>query len=50
MFAGAFIYGLTNGLGYAGAGKLASIASSRVVAQYGPRLSIDDILEIKQRF
>ena len=50
MFAGAFIYGLTNGLGYAGAGKLASIASSKVVAQYGPRLSIDDILEIKQRF
>lgn len=38
MFAGAFLYGVTNGLGYAGAGKLASLASSKVVSQYGPRL------------
>lgn len=38
MFAGAFLYGITNGLGYAGSGKLASLASSKVVAQYGPRL------------
>ena len=38
MFAGAFLYGITHGLGYAGAGKLASLASSKVVAQFGPRL------------
>lgn len=38
MFAGAFLYGITNGLGYAGAGKLASLASSKVVSKYGPRL------------
>lgn len=39
MFAGAFLYGITNGRSYAEAGKLASLASSRVVAQFGPRLT-----------
>ncbi len=38
MFAGAFMYGITNGHSMAEAGKLASLASSRVVAQWGPRL------------
>lgn len=47
MFAGAFLYGITNGLGYAGAGKLASLASSRVVSQFGPRLKWHEVQEIK---
>ncbi len=38
MFAGAFLYGITHGHSMAEAGKLASLASSRVVAQWGPRL------------
>jgi sugar/nucleoside kinase (ribokinase family) len=38
MFAGAFLYGITHGQSLAAAGKLASLASSRVVAQFGPRL------------
>ena len=38
MFAGAFLYAITNGHSFAEAGKLASLASSRVVAQWGPRL------------
>ncbi|HEU5147266.1 MAG TPA: adenosine kinase, partial [Chryseosolibacter sp.] len=38
MFAGAFLYGVTHGQSYAEAGKLASLASSRVVTQFGPRL------------
>ncbi len=38
MFAGAFLYGITHGRSYAAAGKLASLASSRVVTQFGPRL------------
>ena len=38
MFAGAFIYGITHHHSYAEAGKLASLASSRVVSQFGPRL------------
>jgi sugar/nucleoside kinase (ribokinase family) len=38
MFAGAFLFGITHGHSYADAGKLASLASSKVVAKYGPRL------------
>lgn len=38
MFAGAFLYGITHGHSYADAGKIASLASSRVVSQSGPRL------------
>lgn len=47
MFAGAFLYGITSGLGYAGAGKLASLASSKVVSQFGPRLKWHEVQEIK---
>lgn len=38
MFSGAFIYGITHGHSYAEAGKLASLASSKIVSQFGPRL------------
>jgi sugar/nucleoside kinase (ribokinase family) len=38
MFSGAFIFGITHHHSYAEAGKLASLASSRVVSQWGPRL------------
>ena len=38
MFSGAFMYGITHGHSYAEAGKLASLAASRVVSQWGPRL------------
>lgn len=41
MFAGAFLYGITNGQSYADAGKLASLAAARVVEQFGPRLHPD---------
>ena len=46
MFAGSFLYGLTHGLGYAGSGKLASLASSKIVSQYGPRLKWHEMQEI----
>lgn len=39
MFAGAFLYGITHNHSYAEAGKIASLASSRVVSQFGPRLT-----------
>ncbi len=39
MFAGAFMFGITHQHSYAEAGKLASLASSRVVTQWGPRLT-----------
>ena len=38
MFAGAFLYGITHKHSMAEAGKLASLASSKVVTQFGPRL------------
>jgi sugar/nucleoside kinase (ribokinase family) len=41
------LYALTNGHTYASSGKLASMASSRVVAQYGPRLKWHEVQEIK---
>lgn len=46
MFAGAYLYGLTHGMGHAGAGDLASRASSEVVGQFGPRLSKPQVLEV----
>ncbi|MGA1435400.1 MAG: PfkB family carbohydrate kinase, partial [Candidatus Kapaibacteriota bacterium] len=38
MFAGAFLYGITQGLSIHRSGHLASMASSRVVSQFGARL------------
>jgi sugar/nucleoside kinase (ribokinase family) len=38
MFSGAFMYGITHNHSFAEAGKLASLASSKVVSQFGPRL------------
>jgi len=49
MFAGAFMYGITNGHSYASSGKLASMASSRIVSQYGPRLEQHEAKEILER-
>lgn len=46
LFAGAFLYGITNGLSYENAGKLASKASSTVVTQFGPRLELNQAKEI----
>lgn len=43
MFSGAFMYAITHGHSYAEAGKLASLASSRVVSQFGPRLLPDQM-------
>ena len=40
LFAGAFMYGITNHRSFAAAGKLASLASSKVVTKYGPRLDL----------
>lgn len=42
MFAGAFMYAITQGLDFETAGKLASLASARVVSKFGPRLDSND--------
>ena len=42
-FAGAFLYGITHEMNFAEAGRLASMTSSKIVTQYGPRLSKEEI-------
>lgn len=42
MFAGAFLYGITQGMDNAKAGKLASLAASKIVTVFGARLSKTD--------
>ena len=39
MYAGAFLYGITHGMSFPEAGKMASRASAAVVTQYGSRLT-----------
>lgn len=46
LFSGAFLYGITNGHSFADSGKLASLASSQVVTQFGPRLEWHQAKEI----
>ncbi len=41
MFAGAFLYGITQGWSFPDAGKLASVAAATVVSDYGPRLTAE---------
>lgn len=46
LFAGAFLYALTHGKTHAEAGRLASLASSRVVSKWGPRLDEEQAREL----
>lgn len=46
MFAGAFLYGLTQGWSHAEAGRLAANASSRLITQLGPRLKAEETREV----
>jgi sugar/nucleoside kinase (ribokinase family) len=50
MFAGAFLYALSEGHGYQRAGDFASLAAAKVVSQFGPRLRPDQYQELKQQF
>ena len=43
MYAGAFLYGLTNGMSYAEAGRLASLASSKIVTTLGARMKTPEV-------
>lgn len=42
MFAGAFLYSITHGHNYTVAGKIASLASARIVSRFGPRLPAEE--------
>ncbi len=46
MFAGAFLYGITHGHTYAQAAKIASLASSKIVSKFGPRLTQVEVQKI----
>lgn len=46
MFAGAFLYAITNGKDFSTAGRLASYAASRTVSHFGPRLPAEAHPEI----
>jgi len=46
MFAGAFMFGITHGHTFAEAGKLASLAASKVVSQFGPRLQTEQVQKV----
>jgi sugar/nucleoside kinase (ribokinase family) len=47
MYAGAFLFAITHNHNLASAGKLASLAASRVVSQFGPRLKWHETQEIR---
>jgi sugar/nucleoside kinase (ribokinase family) len=49
MFAGCFLYGITNGHTMAGSAQLASYASSKLVTQFGPRLRSEQMTEVKNK-
>jgi sugar/nucleoside kinase (ribokinase family) len=46
MFAGAFLASLTKGNSYAHAGKVASMAASKVVSKFGPRLDQSQVDQV----
>ena len=50
MFAGAFLYAITSDRGYAWAADLANDCAARVVAQFGPRLEVQQFYDIKNQF
>ncbi len=50
MYAGAFLYSLSQGSTYSKAGEFASVASSEIVQHFGPRLTIDKARALKEKF
>ena len=49
-FAGAYLYGMSKGFDLAACGKLAAATASKVVSQYGPRLTVADYQAILQKY
>ena len=50
LFAGAFLYGQSQGMSFNQSGDLASLASSRIVTQYGPRLAASETKKLLASF
>lgn len=49
LFAGAFLYGITQGQSFAEAGKLAAFAAGLLVTQFGPRLTPENLARVRER-
>lgn len=49
LFAGAFLYAITQGHSFADAGRLASLASATLVCQFGPRLRADQYTSLLEQ-
>jgi len=50
MFAGSFLYGLSQGMSFHQSGDLASLASAKIVTQFGPRLESAQTQALLQSF
>jgi len=50
MFAGAFLYAITNGEDFPTAGRFASLAAGKIVAKFGPRLPAGDYKALREEF
>tara|TARA_Y100000991_G_scaffold203300_1_gene177877 strand:- start:42824 stop:43813 length:990 start_codon:yes stop_codon:yes gene_type:complete len=50
MFAGAFLYAITLGKSYDWAAKFANNCAAKVVEQFGPRLNLEELMDIKKKF
>jgi sugar/nucleoside kinase (ribokinase family) len=50
MFAGAFLYGLTQGWGHKRAGELAAAGAAKLVSSLGPRIHAEESQAILRRF
>jgi sugar/nucleoside kinase (ribokinase family) len=50
MFAGAFLYAITRGEDFPTAGRFASLAAGKIVANYGPRLPAADYPDLRADF
>jgi sugar/nucleoside kinase (ribokinase family) len=50
MFAGAFLYAITSGEDFPTAGRFASLAAGKVVANYGPRLPAAEYAALRGEF
>ena len=50
MFAGAFLYAISRGEDFPTAGRFASLAAGKIVANYGPRLPAEDYPALRAEF
>lgn len=47
IFAGIFLYSITHGYDYYEAGNLANYGASKIVSKFGPRLTLDEVRDVK---